>query len=188
MLKERVADSPVIFELPLTAKIQVISQTNEGWSEIRYKNKKGWIESRYLSVQPNNAVTLENLKNEFKLFKRDTLTLESELEYHRKQQEKSVKELKELQRESYILLHKANHFKQLAEKPLSVEKKNKAIRQQVEVLKIENDLLRHTEELKQKGKERNWIALLVFFSILCAIIGIFIGSYISTRPKPFNQK
>ncbi len=183
MYQKADVSSKVLKTLPKTAEIEAINQARSGWSKVRYLGQTGWIESRFLSVQPNDEIKLNQLKKLHFSFKQKHQKLVKENEFLRQTNKEVTEKLQGIQRDYYEANQSVKRLTNLVKEPLAVEEKNKYYRQELEALKVENELLRFSEYSHERSKDRNWFWLLIFCSLTAAVLSYIMGGYFAKRRR-----
>jgi SH3 domain protein len=171
----KIVNSPsnVIRMLPSGTKLEFLSTTETGWTQVKFENDTGWIISRYLTSKEPAMVQLSKLKRTHTANK--LLITKQKLTNN-----KLNEEIKELKANNTILSIQTSksksekeHIEQVYKDALKLEHLNEKLNSEVMQLKTEVQLLRNNDTSAQESSSRNWFivgAIILFIGILIGII------------------
>jgi SH3 domain protein len=159
--------------LPSGTKLEFLSTTETGWTQVKFENDTGWIISRYLTSKEPAMVQLSKLKRTHTANK--LLITKQKLTNN-----KLNEEIKELKANNTILSIQTSksksekeHIEQVYKDALKLEHLNEKLNSEVMQLKTEVQLLRNNDTSAQESSSRNWFivgAIILFIGILIGII------------------
>jgi SH3 domain protein len=162
-------------------KLSILQATEDGWTQVKYKNSIGWVISRYLSNNPPAKAQLEKLKRSYNA----NQLLTTKQSKRNTDLEKQVKMLKNQNTELSIQISKSRAEKQHIEKiykdALKLEHSNEKLATQVLQLKTEIQLLENNNTVTQESSARNWFitgGLVLFFGMM---IGFIFPNFVNRR-------
>ncbi|MDC0446817.1 TIGR04211 family SH3 domain-containing protein [Gammaproteobacteria bacterium] len=160
-------------------KLELIS-SKDGWTEVRYQGKIGWVISRYLTSNPSARSQLEKLMQDVN---KDNIVLQDQ-KIRIKSLESEIKELKTQNSKIFMQGEKfkaeKEHVEQVYKDALKLEHENEKLRTESLNLKTEIQLLKNSSTIAQEATSRNWFIV----GALVLLIGIIFGFIIQRMAKP----
>jgi SH3 domain protein len=165
--------SNIIRMLPSGTKLEFLSTTENGWTQVKFEKDIGWIISRYLTNKQPAMVQLKKLKRTHTANK---LLITKQKLANKKMQEE-IKELKisntKLSMQSSKSKSEKEHIEQVYKDALKIEHINEKLSSEIMQLKTEIQLLRNNDTAAKEASSRNWFivgAIILFIGILIGII------------------
>lgn len=181
MRKDKTFGDNIVRSLSSGLKLSILQATEDGWTQVKYKNSIGWVISRYLSNNPPAKAQLEKLKRSYNA----NQLLTTKQSKRNTDLEKQVKMLKNQNTELSIQISKSRAEKQHIEKiykdALKLEHSNEKFATQVLQLKTEIQLLENNNTVTQESSARNWFitgGLVLFFGMM---IGFIFPNFVNRR-------
>jgi SH3 domain protein len=160
-------------------KLELIS-SKDGWTEVRYQGKIGWVISRYLTSNPSARSQLEKLMQDVN---KDNIVLQDQ-KIKIKSLESEIKELKtqnsKISMQGEKFKAEKEHVEQVYKDALKLEHENEKLRTESLNLKTEIQLLKNSSTIAQEATSRNWFIV----GALVLLIGIIFGFIIQRMAKP----
>ncbi len=173
--QSKIANNPsnIIRMLPSGTKLEFLSTTETGWTQVKFENDTGWIISRYLTNKEPAMVQLKKLKRTHTANK---LLITKQKLTNKKMQEE-IKELKVSNTKLSIQSSKSKaekeHIEQVYKDALKIEHLNEKLNSEIMQLKTEIQLLRNNDTAAKEASSRNWFivgAIILFIGILIGVI------------------
>lgn len=173
--QSKIANNPsnIIRMLPSGTKLEFLSTTETGWTQVKFENDTGWIISRYLTNKEPAMVQLKKLKRTHTANK---LLITKQKLTNKKIQEE-IKELKVSNTKLSIQSSKSQaekeHIEQVYKDALKIEHLNEKLNSEIMQLKTEIQLLRNNDTAAKEASSRNWFivgAIILFIGILIGVI------------------
>ena len=173
--QSKIANNPsnIIRMLPSGTKLEFLSTTETGWTQVKFENDTGWIISRYLTNKEPAMVQLKKLKRTHTANK---LLITKQKLTNKKMQEE-MKELKVSNTKLSIQSSKSQaekeHIEQVYKDALKIEHLNEKLNSEIMQLKTEIQLLRNNDTAAKEASSRNWFivgAIILFIGILIGVI------------------
>ena len=173
--QSKIANNPsnIIRMLPSGTKLEFLSTTETGWTQVKFENDTGWIISRYLTNKEPAMVQLKKLKRTHTANK---LLITKQKLTNKKMQEE-IKELKVSNTKLSIQSSKSQaekeHIEQVYKDALKIEHLNEKLNSEIMQLKTEIQLLRNNDTAAKEASSRNWFivgAIILFIGILIGVI------------------
>lgn len=173
--QSKIANNPsnIIRMLPSGTKLEFLSTTETGWTQVKFENDTGWIISRYLTNKEPAMVQLKKLKRTHTANK----LLITKQKLTNKKMQKEIKELKVSNTKLSIQSSKSQaekeHIEQVYKDALKIEHLNEKLNSEIMQLKTEIQLLRNNDTAAKEASSRNWFivgAIILFIGILIGVI------------------
>ncbi len=173
--QSKIANNPsnIIRMLPSGTKLEFLSTTETGWTQVKFENDTGWIISRYLT---NNEPAMVQLKKLKRTHTANKLLITKQKLTNKKMQEE-IKELKVSNTKLSIQSSKSKaekeHIEQVYKDALKIEHLNEKLNSEIMQLKTEIQLLRNNDTAAKEASSRNWFivgAIILFIGILIGVI------------------
>ncbi|QKQ23959.1 TIGR04211 family SH3 domain-containing protein [Candidatus Ruthia endofausta] len=181
MREDKTFGNNIVRSLSSGSKLSILQATEDGWTQVKYKNSTGWVISRYLSNNPSARVQLEKLRQSHNA----NQLLTTKQSKRNTELEKQVKTLKSKNTGLSMQVSKSQaekqHIEQIYQDALKLEHSNERLATQVLQLKTEIQLLENNSTATQESSSRNWFivgGLVLFFGMM---IGFIFPNFVNRR-------
>lgn len=163
----------IIESLSSGSKMSILQTTSDGWTQVKYKNIKGWVISRYLSNTPPARKQLEKLKI---IYNANKLLVIKQSKKN-KALEKTIKKLKIENKNLLIQINKSlaekKHIEKTYADALKLEHSNEKLNTEILQLKSTIQLLENNNKIDKDSISRNWFivgGIVMFFGVILGLI------------------
>ncbi len=147
----------IIRTLPSGSKLDVIEITDTGYAKVRTENgTEGWIRSQYLSPEPIAKIKLETAEKKLEKLKTENISLREEAQKLRKHRRELGSESKTLQTRLKAAESELSRLKQVAAKPILLDRENRELQQQNISLEKKLQMMAQENQVLKDRSQREW--------------------------------
>ncbi len=128
--------------LPSGSKLEVLEESEDGWSKVRYGSQTGWIQAQYLTETPIARDQLEVANRRLKTLENENTELKTRLA----EAESRLKELQsirgKLDSSNSTLQEELENLQRISKNAVNTERSYRKLQESTELLKVELENLK----------------------------------------------
>lgn len=165
----------IIKTAPSGTKLEVLEETDEGYTFIRTPDQiEGWVRTQYLTKEPIAKVRLERAEARLAKLSEQNKLLKAELKSLRGKTSELSEQNKSLSGSSKSLDEELARLKEVAARPIQLDKENRKLQQANVTLEKELQLLGQENQVLKDRSQREWFVAGALVLLGGLIIGLII--------------
>ena len=147
----------ILKTLPTGSRLEVLETTQTGYTRVRTGDgTEGWVRSQYLIDEPTAAMQLERVSRQLERFQEQNEKLRETLSQVQKERAELTAERDKLLKQYQEASNRLEHLKEVAARPILLDKENRELQQKNVALEKELQILNQQNQVLKDRAKREW--------------------------------